>query len=155
MNLSNPAGKSKWLRWDIGLIIVSILFAAVMIIVASIRPLTSLEIVLLQILALGAGLSGSFMLGRISAGQAARDVIRPHVRSSLRTNLLLRQSLFRLSRRIDEFNAVDPDHRLQLIQSVVHEQISIGRAAVQDWRDAAPDEDIEAVLNTLTEQAEE
>ena len=69
-----------------------------MIAVASLRPLTSLEVVLLQVLTLGAGLSGSFWLGRSSAAEAARDVIRPHARSALRTILALRDSLFRLIR---------------------------------------------------------
>lgn len=141
--------KSKWLRWDIALIILSVVFAIVMIVVASTRPLTSLEVVLLQVLTLGAGLSGSFWLGRSSAAEAARDVIRPHARSALRTILALRDSLFRLSSTIEDFKSVGEDHRLDVIQSIIHEQMPICGSAVEDWRDVVP-EDVEEVIGQWT-----
>lgn len=122
------------------LLIISVGFAIYMAIVASQRTLTSLEVVLFQLVVLGVGLSGSFWLGRVSAAESARDVIRPHARSALRTILSLRDSLVRLSGRIEDFKAQTPDSRLDVIQSIIDEQIPMGRSAAEDWRDIVPDE---------------
>ena len=65
MNLRLTTGKYGWLLWVIPLILILVLLTAV-IIVASIRDLTSL----------GVGLFGSFWLGRFSAMEAARDVVK-------------------------------------------------------------------------------
>lgn len=100
-------------------------------------------------LTLGAGLSGSFWLGRSSAAEAARDVIRPHARSALRTILALRDSLFRLSIRIEEYKQDANDDQLDTIQSIVHEQIPICGSAVEDWRDVVPD-DVDEVIRQWT-----
>ena len=152
MDLRLTTGRYGWLLWVIPLILILVLLAAV-IIVASIRDLTSLEIIMFQVLTLGIGLFGSFWLGRSSAIEAARDVVRPHARSSLRTILLLQDSLYRLSIMIEEFKQDDGDIRLDRIQTVVNEQIPIGRSAVEDWRDVVPD-DVDEVLKRWVEQGE-
>ena len=152
MNSRPTTGKYGWLLWVIPLILILVLLAAV-IIVASIRDLTSLEIIMFQVLTLGVGLFGSFWLGRFSAMEAARDVVRPHARSALRTILSLHDSLSRLSGRIEEFKGEGADHRLDIIQSTIHEQIPIGRSAVEDWRDVVPD-DVDEVLKRWVEQTE-
>ena len=74
MNLRLTTGKYGWLLWVIPLILILVLLAAV-IIVASIRDLTSLEIIMFQVMSLGVGLFGSFWLGRFSAMEAARDLL--------------------------------------------------------------------------------
>ena len=152
MNLRLTTGKHGWLLWVIPLILILVLLAAV-IIVASIRDLTSLEIIMFQVMSLGVGLFGSFWLGRFSAMEAARDVVRPHARSALRTILLLRDSLYRLSIMIEEFKQDSDDVRLDKIQSVVNEQIPVGLSAVEDWRDIVPD-DVDEVLKRWTDQGE-
>ena len=152
MNLRLTTGKYGWLLWVIPLILILVLLAAV-IIVASIRDLTSLEIIMFQVMSLGVGLFGSFWLGRFSAMEAARDVVRPHARSALRTILLLRDSLYRLSIMIEEFKQDSDDVRLDKIQSVVNEQIPVGLSAVEDWRDIVPD-DVDEVLKRWTDQGE-
>ena len=106
-----------------------------------------------QVMSLGVGLFGSFWLGRFSAMEAARDVVRPHARSALRTILLLRDSLYRLSIMIEEFKQDSDDVRLDKIQSVVNEQIPVGLSAVEDWRDIVPD-DVDEVLKRWTDQGE-
>ena len=152
MNLRLTTGKYGWLLWVIPLILILVLLAAV-IIVASIRDLTSLEIIMFQVMSLGVGLFGSFWLGRFSAMEAARDVVRPHARSALRTILLLRDSLYRLSIMIEEFKQDSDDVRLDKIQSVVNEQIPVGLSAVEDWRDIVPD-DVDEVLKRWTDRGE-
>ena len=85
--------------------------------------------------------------------EAARDVVRPHARSALRTILSLHDSLVRLSRRIEEFKRTSDDHRFDIVQAIVHEQIPIGGSAVEDWRDIVP-EDVEEVLERWGEETE-
>ena len=95
--------KHGWLLWVIPFVVTLAVFGFV-VYVASERALSQLEVVLFQVLTLGLGLFGSFWFGRSSAREAARDVVRPHARSALRTILSLRDSLFRLSGRIEEYS---------------------------------------------------
>ena len=99
MDLKHLTGKGRWLALGIVFIATSVAFAAYMIVVASGRAesgesLTALEVALFQVLSLGVGLLGSFFVGRFSAAEAARDVIRPHARSALRTILTCAIALF-------------------------------------------------------------
>lgn len=121
--------------------------------VSSGRALSQLEVVMFEVLTLGLGAFGSFWFGRSSAREAAREMVRPHARSALRTILSLRDSLVRLSGRIEELKMEGADHRLDIVQSIVHEQIPIGRSAVEDWRDFVP-EDVEEVLKRWNEETE-
>ena len=138
------------LRWEALLIIIAVVVAVVMIATSATRPLTPLETTLFQLVTLGAGIAGSFLLGRASAAQAARDVIRPHARSALRQLLVLSDSLIRLSGRIREFRASGADPRLDIIQAVIDEQIPMGRSAVEGWNDFVPD-DVDEVIQRWQE----
>ena len=122
------------------LVSVSLAFAAVMVFAASSRELSPLESSLFQAVILGGGLSGSFLFGRMSAMQAARDVIRPHARSAFRRVLSLRRSLNTLSARIEAMQRERYDIRLDLIHVVVNEQTFISQDALDDWRDVIPDD---------------
>ena len=51
--------------------------------VSTIRTLTGLEWIIVQIFALVVGLFGSFIFGRQSATKAGREIIKPHARSAL------------------------------------------------------------------------
>ena len=77
--------------------------AVAMVVVSAIRPLSTLELVLWQVVSLLLGLYGSYRFGKNAARDSARDVIRPHARSALRTIISLWASLHRLSARIEEF----------------------------------------------------
>lgn len=138
------------LRWETLLIIIAVVVAVVMIATSATRPLTPLETTLFQLVTLGAGIAGSFLLGRASAAQAARDVIRPHARSALRQLLVLGDSLHRLSGRIEGFRASGDDPRLDIIQTVIDEQIPMGRCSVENWRDIVQDE-VDEVYEEWTE----
>ena len=96
------------------------------------RAPTPFETVLFQIVILITGLLGSYMYGKNSAAQAARDVIRPHARSAFRRVLFLSRSLARLSVRIEAMQKERYDHRLDLIQAVVNEQADVSRDALND-----------------------
>ena len=127
------------------LVAISLAFAAIMVYASSRRELSSLEWALFQAVILGGGLSGSFLFGRMSALQAARDVVRPHARSAFRRVFSLYKSLYNLSDRIEEMRRDDPDPRLDVIQTTVDEQITTGQDALEDWRDIIQD-DIDEIL---------
>ncbi len=125
---------------------------ATMIVVSSIRQLTQVENYLFQSFALVTGLWGSYRFGRNAARAAAYDVIRPHARASIRRILSLRDSLFRLSERIEDYKANgSDDHRLDIIQAIVNEQIPTGGSAVEDWRDIVPT-DVDEILSSWPER---
>ena len=109
------------------------------------RAPTPFETVLFQIVILITGLLGSYMYGKNSAAQAARDVIRPHARSAFRRVFSLYKSLYNLSDRIEEMRRDDPDPRLDVIQTTVDEQITTGQDALEDWRDIIQD-DVDEIL---------
>ncbi len=79
-----------------------------------------------QVVTLATGLLASYRFGRNSARDAAYDVIRPHARAALRRILALRDSIFRLSGRIEGYKADgDDDNRLNIIQAIIEEQLPI------------------------------
>lgn len=61
------------------------------------RTLPPLESVILQLFAVLTGLGGSFIFGRQSAREAAREIIKPHARSAFRRLLSLYHSLSRVA----------------------------------------------------------
>ena len=157
MTSRKSIGKSRWVRWDIGLVIISVLsaiaFAIFMVIISSNRPLSPLETILFQLLVLvaglGGGLFGSYKFGQSSAARAARDVMRPHARSALRSVIVLYRGIERLSDAIESLKRDEPDTRsLELLQYVVYDQLSAADSAIADWRDIIP-EDFADVDETL------
>lgn len=121
----------------------SLAAAVAFVILASFRQPTATEVALFQVLILITGLLGSYIFGRDSARAGAMEVVRPHARAAFRRVTALYNSLYRLSERIEELKDDDDDHRLDLIQALVHEHISTGQDAVEDWRDIIPEEVIQ------------
>lgn len=114
----------------------------------------SLAVALLQVLALGMSLIGSFFFGRNAAREAAQDVLRPHARSSFRLVQNLARAFQRLGTSVGRQRAfltdlADQDQRVYLVnvqQSMdllevqVLEQIGTATSALEGWRDILPDE---------------
>ena len=132
------------------LIVISITVAIIMIIVSSSRDLTSLEATLFQVVSLAAGLYGSYRFGRSSAAESARENIRLHARPAFRRALELYNRLYDLSIEIESLKQEGADHRLDVIQATVNEQIRTGNSTIEDWRDIIP-EDVDDVINRLKE----
>ena len=132
------------------LIAISITVAIIMIIVSSLRDLTSLEATLFQVISLAAGLSGSFIFGRSSAAESARENIRLHARPAFRRALELYYRLYGLSIEIESLKQEDAERSLDIIQAIVNEQIRTGNSTIEDWRDIIP-EDVDDVINRLKE----
>ena len=71
------------------------------------RDLTGLENTLLQAFALGLGLIGSFIFGKQSAKEAARELIKPHARSAFRRLISLYESLSRVAYEIGKYQSTN------------------------------------------------
>lgn len=116
-----------------------------MVVVSAIRPLSTLELVLWQVVSLLLGLYGSYWFGRNAARDSAREVIRPHARSAVRSLLGLRDSLRALSHRIEDYQDEEADYRLDVIQAIVEELMPVSDSAIEDWRDITP-EDVAEII---------
>jgi len=147
----NRAGGGEF--WaGIALVVVSVGVGVLLVITAVNRELSSLEGALFQVLGLGAGLLGSYVLGRRSASVAAREMVKPHARSAFRRVLSLYSGLSRLAQIIERVRA-EPDQQpalaaLDTLEAVIIEQIATADDALDDWRDLVP-EDVEEVERKL------
>ena len=152
---NNKKSKQElWSLWASGLLILaSVVVAAVFAVIASKRTLTQLESIMLQTFSLSAGLIGSFIFGKQSAKQAAKELIKPHARSSFRRLVFLYQSLSRLAIAIEKGKKNNNSDKkegvvLDKIEAIVVEQIATADDALEDWRDIVP-EDVEELYNKL------
>jgi hypothetical protein len=130
-----------------GLIFValSVLTSITFLIMASLRDLTGLENTLLQIFSLGLGLVGSYIMGKESARETAKDIIKPHARSAFRRLLSLYKSLSRLAFAIQSARSGVPENLdaiaiLDRLEAIVTEQIGTADDALEDWNDVVPEE---------------
>jgi len=152
-SLTERAGK----RTGKLLIALSIGVALLFAVIAKFRPLSGLELVLLQVFSLAIGLLGSYIFGRESVSDAAHDVIKPHARSAFRRLLSLYSSLSRLAlaiqaaRPADRTSFVDAAV-LDKLEVMVTEQIATADDALEDWRDIVP-EDVEELQMRLKQRA--
>lgn len=126
------------------LVFLSLLVGGIFAYTATMRTLTSLESVLLQLFTWVAGLMGSFLIGRRSVTEAAREIIKPHARSAFRRLLSLYSSLSRAGiviRNSQELDGAD-DHRIALgkLEMIVIEQLATADDALDDWHDIVPED---------------
>lgn len=137
------------------MVIVCVTVAAIYGFVATERPLTGPESILLQSFAIGAGLLGSFLFGKQSAKEAAKEMLKPHARSAFRRLLSLFQSLSRVAKTIEKTkhpeNLEEPSVTLAKLEVIVIEQLSTADDALEDWRDIVPDE-VDELRQKLIEQ---
>lgn len=132
-------------RVGIAFVVLSVLTAIVFITMASFRDLTVLENTLLQVFSLGLGLVGSYIMGKESARETAKDIIKPHARSAFRRLLSLYKSLARLAFAIQSARSNVPDNQdaiaiLDRLEAIVTEQIGTADDALEDWNDVVPEE---------------
>ncbi len=141
VHLVKSGTKSK----GVWLIAGSLSVAVIFIVISSMRSLSTLENTLLQVLSLGLGLTGSFVVGRDDSKENAQDMIKPHAKSAFRRVLSLYNSLSRLASAIEQqkqslIGNDDGIHSLEKLQGIVIEQISTADDALEDWKDILPDE---------------
>lgn len=134
-------------------IALSVLTSIFFLYIASQRNLTSLENTLLQVMSLGLGLIGSYVMGKESSKEQAYEMIRPHARSAFRRLLSLYNSISRLGVAIEQSRSAlvlgDPTSMvLDKLQAIVIEQVSTADDALEDWKDILPDE-LEKLRNSM------
>lgn len=146
-HVSESMNRKRVLNWIPGLAFIasSLVISIVFLVIAGRRDLTGLENVLFQVLTLGLGLVGSYILGKDSSLQTARNMMRPHAKSAFRRLLSLYGSLSRLAMAIQSSKAtmqVSSDGYIALdkLMVIVDEQISTADDALEDWKDIIPEE---------------
>lgn len=112
---------------------------------------------LLQCMTLLFGIYSSYVFGRLSATTAAKEIIRPHARASVRRVLNLYRALDRQRIAMDEYfnqlgshvHQVEREKYVRLdavrwaiggLQGLVIEQLATAYDALEDWRDLVPEE---------------
>lgn len=103
------------------------------------RELDSFEYVIFQLLISGAGIAGSFIIGRHSAKESAKEMIRPHAMSAFRRVLNLYKSLSNLAYEIEESREANQENEellseLDKFRVMVREQIATADVAMDDWK---------------------
>ena len=127
--------------------------------VATDRSLTALEGVFLQAFSVLTGFAGTFMAGRQSARNAARDVVRPHARSAFRRLVSQYQSLHRMATLIASSQSSDlPNQCRQVLgrlEEIAVAQINASGDALADWEDLVPDDvrELRRVISSRTTDA--
>ena len=108
------------------------------------RTLTGLESTLWQIFAFAGGLAGSFIFGRQSAREAAREIIKPHARSAFRRLRALYDNLSRAANVIELGQVSDSQENYQVtlarLEEIVAAQLITADDALEDWNDIVPEE---------------
>ena len=119
---------------------------------ATTRTLNGVESVLWQIFVLAAGLTGSFIAGKQTAREAAKEIIKPHARSAFRRLLSLYRSLSWTLTEIksSQSSGVQEDSQMVLakLEAIVTEQLMTADDALEDWNDIVP-EDVEELKQKL------
>ena len=126
------------------LLLFSIGISIILAYTATQRTLSGLESALSQIFAFAGGLVGSFIFGRQSAREAAREMIKPHARSAFRRLLSLYHSLSRAATTIEAAQISDSHENDQValarLEEIIAEQLSTADDALEDWRDIVPED---------------
>lgn len=135
--------RSRWV--GPGLILVSVVSCGVFLLVAATRPLSALENVLFQVISLGVGLAGSFIYGRDSARNAARDLIRPAARSAFRRLMTIYRGLAQVNLDISSAReqAAGPTVNgavLDRLEATVVAHTWAAADALADWQDIVPED---------------
>ncbi len=129
-------------------VVVSVIFAYT----ATQRTLNGLESMIWQIFAFGAGLAGSFIFGRQSAREAAREVIKPYARSAFRRLIFLYLTLQRAATAVELAQHSESQENYQVtlarLEEIITAQLMTADDALEDWNDIVP-EDVEELKQKL------
>ncbi len=134
------------------LLFMTLIVAGFSVYTASQRALSNLEGALLQGFTLIFGLAGSFLFGKQSAKNAAREIIKPHARSAFRRLMSLYESLSRVGSEVQNYRNSGGDENGEIniakLEAIVIEQLATADDALEDWRDIVPD-DVEELRSKL------
>lgn len=138
------------------LLLFSIGISIILAYTATQRTLSGLESALWQIFVFAGGLAGSFIFGRQSAREAAKEILKPHARSAARYLISLYKSVLRAKSAASievsqDFKSHENYHviRAYLIATFT-EQLATADDALENWRDVL-DEELEDLIEKLRE----
>ena len=138
------------------LLLFSIGISVVLAYTATTRSLTNLESILWQIFVFAAGLTGSFIFGRQSASEAAREILKPHARNAARHLISLYKSILRAraAAAIKLPQRFEPHEDYHVIRAyliaIFTEQLATADDALENWRDILKEE-LEDLIQKLRE----
>ncbi len=154
--MGGDANREHGWWWGPALVAASIVLAVLVVVVDSQKSPDRLAAALLQGMAILFGTIGSYVFGRVSARESARDLVKQPARSAFRRVRTLYEALGRQRLsisahllRLESLRvATDPqfidfEHvraSLTSLDTMVVEQLSTADDALEDWRDLAPDE---------------
>ena len=142
----------KWIVLILGLVALLTPFVPV----TFTRDFTSLENLLLQIISLTTGLVGSYIFGRQSAREAAKEVLKPHARNAARHLISLYKSVSRAraAAAIGLPQRVESHENYYIIRgyliAIFTEQLATADDALENWRDIL-EEELEDLIQKLQE----
>ena len=115
-------------------------------------PLTDLENILLQIIFLAVGCVASYVFGRQSARDAAREIIKSHARSAFRRLIFLYLTLRHAANMIESSQSSESREEYHVVlarlEEIVTAQLLTADDALEDWNDIVP-EDVEELKQKL------
>lgn len=126
------------------LVIMALIVTCYSVYISGKRDLTGLENTLLQSFGLLFGVAGSFLFGRQSMKDAAKEIIKPHARSAFRRLISLYESLSRVAFEIENSKSNKDSNSeaiaLAKLEAIVIEQLATADDALEDWGDIVPNE---------------
>ena len=138
------------------LVCFSLCISVILAYTATQRTLTGLESMLWQIFVFAGGLAGSFIFGRQSARDAAREILKPHARNAARYLISLYKSILRARSAATMETPQDLESsagyhviRAYLIATFT-EQLATADDALENWRDIL-EEELEDLIEKLRE----
>ncbi len=120
------------------------------------RTLSPVEGILWQVFVLTTGLAGSFIFGRQSARDAAREILKPHARNAARYLISLYKSVSRAAGAIGSSRNFESNENYYIIRAyligIFGEQMATADDALENWRDILGEE-LEDLIQKLREGA--
>jgi len=162
--------RSGWGIWVFG--IITLVLAACTVGVGVQQTPNKLATALLQVMTVLFGVLTSYIYSKISTRDAAREIIRPHARASIRRSVNLYRALERqvdaliqhyetlqeATRQDDKGREVvdisDVAWSISGLQHLVTEQLATAADSLEDWRDIVPEE-VEKIFREDQEKGKE
>ena len=121
------------------LIMLSLVLIGWFVYISGNRVLSQLEITFFQVFILISGLGGSYLIGIQTSKTAAREMIKPHVRSAFRRVMSLYRALSQVAEVIDAPEPNNDAEKITTIKGIVVGQIYTADDALADWQDLDPE----------------
>ncbi len=143
INNTDKLTNTQWI-WR-GLIVLVVLGATgVLVLLSTIRNLSSMESVLLQVIFLAIGCWVSYWVGQKSVKMAAKELVKNQAKSAFRRLIFLYLTLRKAANMIDLSDGSDSQEEYEMLlarlEEIVAAQLITADHALEDWNDIVPEE---------------